>query len=356
MPSRYEPLLSRGADSSVFFSLAWYRNFARRILTPAERLRIYTVDGVASPDTARAVLFMRHASRGSPFAARTLSGLANYYTSLFGPVLDPRASDVQETLDALAAAIARDEIRWDLIDLHPLAADLPAFALLAGALGRAGLIVQTYFCFGNWYLQVGGRSYAEYFGGLPSQLQNTVRRKRKQLEKPNRLRIVVCRDEAGLDEALRAYQQIYAVSWKVPEPFPDFVPSLCRTCAASGWLRLGVAYVDDQPAAAQIWIVNAGIAAINKLAYDERFAKLSTGSILTAHLMEQAIDVDKVREIDYLTGDDAYKRDWMSHRRERWGIVAFNPRTPRGLLAAAWNLSARAAKRSFDAIRGLRRS
>jgi hypothetical protein len=216
--------------------------------------------------------------------------------------------------------------------------------------------VQTYFCFGNWYLKVGSRTYAEYFETLPSQVKNTLKRKKRQLEKAAKVRIVLYQDEASLDEALRAYEQIYAVSWKVQEPYPKFIPGLCRTCAAAGWLRLGVIYVDDQPAAAQIWIVSAGIAAIYKLAYDERFAKLSAGSILTAHLMEHAIDVDKVHEIDYLTGDDAYKKDWMSDRRERWGIVAFNPRTPRGLLAAALHLGARAARRSIDAVRGLRRS
>ena len=71
-----------------------------------------------------------------------------------------------------------------------------------------------------------------------------------------------------------------------------------RRCAESGWLRLAIAYIDDQPAAAQIWIVSNGVANIYKLSYDERFAKFSLGTLLTAHLMEHAIDVDKVHEID----------------------------------------------------------
>ena len=155
---------------------------------------------------------------------------------------------------------------------------------------------------------------------------------------------------------MRAYEKIYAASWKIPEPYPDFVSGLCRICAEGGWLRLGVVYVDDQPAAAQIWIVSAGIAAIYKLAYDERFAKLSPGTLLTAKLMEYVIDVDQVREIDYLTGDDAYKKDWMSNRRERRGIVAYNLRTPKGLIAALRHLGGRAAKRLIVSARLWRRS
>ncbi len=355
LPGRYEPLLSRAGNTSVFFTLPWYRNFIQSVLTPSDQLRIYTVDAAAT--SPHAVLLMRHSdSDAGLFSARTLSGLSNYYTSLFGPVIERGESDAQTILDSLAATISRDEIRWDLIDLHPLAVDTPVFPALATAFKRAGFIVQSYFCFGNWYLQVRGRTYAEYFETLPSQLKNTIKRKKRQLEKLAKMRIVLFRDESSLDEAMRAYEQIYAVSWKVPEPFPKFIPGLCRACAEEGWLRLGVIYVDDQPVAAQIWIVSAGIAAIYKLAYDERFAKLSTGSILTAHLMEHVIDVDKVHEVDYLTGDDAYKKDWMSDRRERWGIMAFNLRTPRGVLAGVRHLGARAARRAIDTVRGLRRA
>ena len=355
LPGRYEPLFSRAGNASLFFTLPWYRNFVQTVLAPNDRLRIYTVDTTANPRVACAALIMRCRDPGASwFGARTLSGLSNYYTSLFGPVIGPSESDVQDTLDALAAAIAGDEFRWDVVDLHPLAVDPPVFPGLITAFRNAGMLAQTYFCFGNWYLQVRDRSYAEYFEALPSQLKNTITRKRKQLEKSAKSRTVIYRDEAGLDEALRAYGQIYASSWKIPEPFPQFIRGLCRACAELGWLRLGVVYIDEQPAAAQIWIVNAGIANIYKLAYDERYAKLSLGSILTAHLMEHVIDADKVHEVDYLTGDDAYKKDWMSDRRERWGIVTFNLRTPHGLLAASRHLVGRAARRALDAMRRLR--
>jgi len=41
--------------------------------------------------------------------------------------------------------------------------------------------------------------------------------------------------------------------------------------------------------------------------------------VLTAALMQHALDVDRVQTVDYLIGDDAYKREWMSHRREPAG-------------------------------------
>ena len=90
----------------------------------------------------------------------------------------------------------------------------------------------------------------------------------------------------------------------------------------------------DTPIAAQLWLVRGGRALIYKLAYDEEYKRFSAGSVLTAELMRHAIDVDRVDDIDYLTGDDAYKADWMSQRRERLGMVAFDPITVRGLASA----------------------
>ena len=62
--------------------------------------------------------------------------------------------------------------------------------------------------------------------------------------------------------------------------------------------------------------------------------QFSAGSVLTAALMQHVMDVDGVNEVDYLSGDDAYKADWMAMRRERVGLLACNLRHWRGLLAA----------------------
>ncbi|HQT26891.1 MAG TPA: GNAT family N-acetyltransferase, partial [Burkholderiales bacterium] len=170
-------------------------------------------------------------------------------------------------------------------------------------------------------------------------LKNTLKRKSKQLLASSETRIEILTEPESLGEAIAAYEKVYNSSWKVPEPYPDFMPGLIRTCAENGWLRMGIVHIGEEPVAAQVWMVKDGIASIYKLAYDERFSKLSAGSVLTSKLMEHVIDVDKVHEVDYLTGDDDYKKDWMSARRERWGIVAYNGRTFRGFLEGMLNLA-----------------
>ncbi len=327
LPQGCKPLFEEAGKSSFFLTLDWYRNLASLILPQECRLRIYVAD---EGGNVLGVLPMKHGSEGGgPFRGRKLEALANYYSSYFMPL-----TASMDSLQAIVNEIANE--RWDIVDFHPMAQDSPIFNELSFAMGNAGMSVQQYYCFGNWYLEVGGRSFLDYSSSLPSRLRHTLKRKQKQFStmKP---RVEIVTGKQGLDRAIAAYQKVYRSSWKVDEPYPDFMPGLIRLCADHGWLRLGIAYLEEEPVAAQLWIVKDGIASIYKLAYDEKFSKISAGTILTATLMEHVIDVDRVREVDYLTGDEDYKKDWMSHRRERWGLCGSNMRTPRGICSGLLN-------------------
>jgi hypothetical protein len=294
-----------------------------------------------------ALLMWRQENPRKLLAARRLESLSNYYTSLFGPVIDGGSADIRDVVVALAAAISRERRDWDVIDLKPLDAESRFFELFVPSLRDAGMIVQTYFCFGNWYLEVGRRSYAQYFDMLPSVLKKNIPYNARRLKRSGG-RVVILSSGDQIVSGLEHYNKVYDASWKNPEPYPEFMPGLIRTAASEGWLRMGLAYVGNEPAAAQIWLVHRDIASIYKIAYDERFAKLSIGTVLTARLMEHVIDIDKVDVVDYLSGDDAYKSQWMSHRRERMGILAMNSRSLRGIGQIFRHVVGKAAKQRLS--------
>jgi hypothetical protein len=345
LPDSARQLFDRAGSTSFYHSLPWYQNFVEHALDPGDEIRLYVLAEPGPGGTTLAILPLR-ASRTRRAGAAPLSSLSNYYTSLYGFILRDPQTKAGPLLDQLTSYIASERPRWDCLNLNPLAHDEPVFDDCLRSFRRAGMVPQAYFSFGNWYLEVGRRTADEYLSGLPSQLRNTIKRKSGKLRNSRRGRMTIVAGGSDLEAAIADYEHVYAASWKVAEPYPRFLPGLIRTCARMGWLRLGLLYVDGEPAAAQLWIVSGKTASIYKLAYQDKFADLSVGTILTVRLMQHVIDIDGVTQVDYLTGDDAYKQDWMSHRRERWGMVAFNPRTLKGAVGILRHVAGRSLRRT----------
>jgi hypothetical protein len=277
---------------------------------------------------------------------RALVGFSTVYSPLFSVVSRPGV-DRAAMASALSTALVRERPHWDCVHLKALDPSSPEFACLEQGLRACGLIVQPYFGFGNWFEPTAGVSFAEYLARRPAALINTYRRKEKKLGKRDGVRFALYGDPADADEGISAYKRVYANSWKRPEPYPGFMPARIRAAACMGALRLGVVWIHDEPVAAQTWITWQGRVTIFKLAHDQRFDALSVGSVLTMWMMRHALDVDHASEVDFGVGDDPYKRTWLTHRRERWGLLALNPRTPKGLLGIVRHVAGRAAKRAL---------
>lgn len=323
-------LLAQAERGGVELGAAWYRNFVSSL--PALGAQAY-FHVLRHAGRAVAVLPVLVAgSTGELGVPRgRVQSLANYYSALWAPALDPTLGAAE--LAPLLRHLVRQHAPVHSLHWVPMDPDLPAWGVLCAALRLAGLPAWDFFAFGNWYLRV-ETDWAGYLAARPGELRNTLRRGEKRLLKAG-AHVEIVTGGQRVAAAARGYEQVYAASWKKPEPYPAFMPGLIRCCAEQGWLRLGVVWLEDRPIAAQLWIVAHGKAAIYKLAYDEAFKSLGSGTVLTARLMRHVMEIDGVAEVDYLMGDDPYKRSWMSHRRERRGLRAYNLRTPQGLLGAA---------------------
>jgi CelD/BcsL family acetyltransferase involved in cellulose biosynthesis len=145
------------------------------------------------------------------------------------------------------------------------------------------------------------------------------------LEREGQLEIKVITSSEHLNDYLDVYYDVYGRSWQQQERIgPTFHRDLATMVATKGWLRLGFLFHDGIPRAAQFWLVANGTAFILKTVYDQEFKKYSPGKVLTSEMFKRAIDVDKVTTIDYVQGDEDYKKDWTPKRRERKGIVVYN--------------------------------
>lgn len=336
LPGFYRALSDEAGRTSFYFTESWFRNLAETAMDAGDSLRLYGIER-NSPrgPQALALLPTRELRDSREFGrSRVLTGLTAPYTTLFGPMLASPASEIEAICGQFAAAFGAESRRWDVLKFDALDGDAPFHTHLADALRAAGFVTQSHFHFGNWYEKVGGGTADDYLAGRPSILRNTIQRKTRKLDKSGAARFELVSDAEQIEEAITAYETVYAASWKTVEPHPAFAAGLIRAAAPTHALRLGLCFIDDEPAAAQIWIAAGGRATIFKLAYDQRFKKLSLGSILSFWIMRRLIEEDGVQEVDFGRGDDPYKQQWLKKRRERRGVVAFNPRTLRGARGA----------------------
>jgi hypothetical protein len=323
LPSALARAFDKSSPHSFFALPAWYDLMTRYGVTRATEIRVYTDE---RPGSAAALL----AQTTTEDDGCNLASLTNAHSLEHGILHEPGA-DLETSLAAILSEILAERPRWDCLSLSELDPRDPSYAALVGALRRAGLLVERCFSSGAWYEDTAGLSFPDYVSARPSGLRNTWHRKRRRLERSNRLTRSFVDDDKGLDQAVADYDTVYAASWKPPELFPDFVPALIRLAGKLRALRLGIYHLDGIPAAAQFWILWKGRAVICKLAHDKRFDDLSLGTLLTMEMFERVLTDDRPQEISLGRGDDPYKKLWLPKRRERWGITAANPRTWRGL-------------------------
>ncbi|MGE5721784.1 MAG: GNAT family N-acetyltransferase [Sphingomonadales bacterium] len=306
--------LDRSAQSCLFDRLAWFRLLARHNPPAGELLALQ-----AKGREQDSWLFLA-------VADGTARGYANWYSLRFAAV-----GDEPETLEAVATALRRHRPAIHTLLLEPLDSSNP----LPRAFASAGWLTLVDPATTSWTIDTRGMDFDAYWATRGSRLRNTAKRKAKA---------------AGLDievrdrfdpEAWAAYEHVYERSWKPAEGSPAFLRALAEQEAAAGALRLGIARKEGEPVAAQLWLVENGTATIHKLAYVEAARELSPGTVLSVAMFRRVLDADRVDRIDFGTGDDAYKADWMDRSSPLNRLQAFNPSTFQGLAGA---LRAKASK------------
>ena len=297
--------LGRGYQHAPFDRLEWWSALDELCLPGEAPLLALAGEGEARC----ALAMMRRPGSGQ------LRSLANWYSFWARPVF---ADGGEALLSVLARDLARLARR---ISLSPMPE--PDAARVAAAFAAAGWAVRADQIDVNHRVELAGRSFAEYWAARPGRLRETVRRKgSKGLVK---LRIAERFDAADWAD----YDHVYAHSWKPDEGSPAFLRRFAQAEGKAGTLRLGLALIEGRPVAAQLWTIEHGTAYIHKLAHVEDAKAHSPGTLLSHALFAHAIDRDGVSTIDFGTGDDAYKRDWMEAVRPMLRLDMHRPRDPR---------------------------
>lgn len=311
--------LTRDTQPHLFDRIDWLK----RVIHYARSSQTTLIVRAAS-EGRLAWLFLKYLEDGQ------YKGLANWYTFAFRPIFAGNPDNDRKLLmmTAIAKRIRKMRNAPSRILLSPVPREDGSSDLLSRAFKRSGWIVFSAQVSTSWVAHVSGQSFEEYWANRPSQLRNTC--KRKIAKAHFEVTIYDRFDETAWQE----FESVYASSWKPEEGSPAFLRETAVFEAAAGCLRLGICRLDGVAVAAQYWTAEGRTAYIHKLAHREDMRELSPGTILSTALFRHVIDQDKVDIIDFGTGDEPYKADWMNASTALDAIDAYNPMRITGLIGA----------------------
>ena len=304
-----QELFAKSAPARAPFDRAeWYELLAQTGLTP--------LIAIASDQERSAALALTEDNG-------RIAPLRNWYSFTWRQ-LAPDGAHGDRLLREIALQLRS---RGHRVTLEPVPDEDGSATRLAKAFGGAGWRIEVTECDNNHVLHVGGQSFEDYWAQRPGKLRTTLKRKSKKVS----VKVLTHFDEALWND----YEAIYAASWKPEEDHPAMLRQFASEEGREGRLRFGMAWHDDQPVAAQCWTVENGTAFIHKLAYLESARHLSAGTTLSAALFKHVIDRDGVDLVDFGTGDQPYKADWMNAVRPRYRIDCLDLKQPRAWMDLA---------------------
>jgi CelD/BcsL family acetyltransferase involved in cellulose biosynthesis len=316
--------LDRTAQPALQDRIDWFRLTAAHCPLPGPLLIARAREGEAS-----AWLFLVRDGRSA-------TALASWYTLAFAPIFSPGSTESEQL--AMLTAIARALLqRLDHIALEPLLTTDPTNAAFRAAGWRTCRTKRSV----NWTVAT-ANGFDAYWAARPGRLRSTMKRKARA----GGFEIAIL-DRFDAD-AWAEYETVYRSSWKPEEGSPPFLRALAEQEGAAGTLRLGLLRKAGRPIAAQLWLVENGVATIHKLAHVRDADGLSPGTVLSEAMFRRVIAQDGATTVDFGTGNDPYKADWMDSHRPLYRLDGYNPRSLRGYLGWARSCASALVRRATE--------
>jgi CelD/BcsL family acetyltransferase involved in cellulose biosynthesis len=231
---------------------------------------------------------------------------------------------MKEKMKAILAYFFMEFRDWDVMEYYPVPEERGVYESIHDAAAEMGLLRRPYDCFSNWHMDDIKFTGDAYMKSLSTRLLQEMRRRRRRLREIGNIVFDVGEEVGQLGHYIELYNKVRGRSWKRPEHDRDFLWHFRRLSSDKGWLRFFFLFVNNEPIAAQIRLVSNGTAYFLSTVYDARYRKYSPGALLLSDTMKYLIDEERVKEIDNMRGNESYKREWFSSRRQRKGLTIFN--------------------------------
>jgi CelD/BcsL family acetyltransferase involved in cellulose biosynthesis len=193
-------------------------------------------------------------------------------------------------------------------------------------------------------------SFEEYLSGFKQKTRDTLKRKRKKLFQLSEI-TYSSYDLGKIDDEmkllfvlheLRSRQKGRRTTFAGPELI-DFHVRLAREISKNGWLQLKFIRHDNKVIAAFYGYEFGGHLFYYQMGIDPAWGNYSLGTVIFYEIIQEAFS-KKLKEFDFLRGDEEYKKRWTKKQRTLVSATVYN-KTVRGKLSKLFAHSKNATKR-----------
>jgi hypothetical protein len=167
---------------------------------------------------------------------------------------------------------------------------------------------------------------------LDSKLRKNLRRCAKNLEKDcGKIELKRYDDFGSVREAMEIFFKLHQKRWKSknkPGVFSeqiirDFYINIAKGFDSNGWLALYFLTIKGEPIAAHYCFEYAEKLYFALSGFDLNYYRYSIGNLLTLKVIEKCI-MKKLKEFDFMKGDEPYKSKWTKEYRQNLNIRFVN--------------------------------
>jgi CelD/BcsL family acetyltransferase involved in cellulose biosynthesis len=176
----------------------------------------------------------------------------------------------------------------------------------------------------------------ELHSAMPRNMRDTIRKARRRIDQRGGAEVRVATGP-DIAEAYDGFVTLEAAGWKggngtalAQTPWMrDMLRDYLLACDTA---QVRTLYIDGRLAASQFGVRVAGVLSLMYVTFDEDLADLSPGNVLMADLVESCCGDPGVERID-CGGWQPWHQRWGMIREPTYTLVAFNRRSPRGMIA-----------------------
>lgn len=190
---------------------------------------------------------------------------------------------------------------------------------------------------------------------LPAGLRKNLRYYERRLAREDEARFERA-DETNVEALLDALFRLHQERWNrrllpgcfARGPVRRFHKEVTAAFLERGWLRLDLLRIGGRPVGALYCFLCRGRVYYYAAGLARDAARISPGSLLIAHALEEAIR-NGAAEFDFLRGNEPYKYRWGARDRTNYRRLLWNS-SPRGKLAALLNRGEERAERAIKRL------